>query len=158
MDPRVDELIQDNQLVPGLRSANKFEVLEMLVNRLRELHGIPIAAVSAVLDAVFRQERERPSGLPGGVAAPYGQSDLLPASALIIGLAPEGVDFGSSDGSRSRVIVLCVEGKGELPRVSRTAILHLLGRNPQLVERLSGASTGSEARAMFRETLAGTPS
>lgn len=145
----VHELLRDDHFFPGLRSANKFEVLETLVEGLRRTHNIPLSAVSRILDAVFREERERASGLPGGIAAPHGQSDVIPASALIIGLAPEGIDFGAPDGSLSHVIVLSLEGKGELPSVCRTAILNLLQGRTDLVQRLSEAETGSTARQML---------
>ena len=43
------ESVRDEQFVPGLRSTNKFEVLETLVKRLRDIHLVPITAVGRVL-------------------------------------------------------------------------------------------------------------
>jgi mannitol/fructose-specific phosphotransferase system IIA component (Ntr-type) len=149
----IAEFVRDDQFLPGLRSSNKFEVLEALVERLRDIHLIPLTAVSRVLDAVFRAEREKASGLPGGVAAPHVQLELLPASALIIGLAPEGVDFGAPDGSVSRIIILSLEGKGEPPSQCRSEILEVLRQEPELVEILSESPAGGMARMMLGAAL-----
>jgi len=152
-DPSVAELLEDDQFVTGLRAANKFELLESLVAVLRDRHRIPLAAVSPVLDAVLRRERDFPSGLPGGVAAPRAQSDLLLAPALILGLVPDGVDFGAPDGAPARVVVLSIAGKAEAPPVSAATLVELLQGRPDLVDRLGPAPAPLEARVLLRDAL-----
>lgn len=150
-DPSTGELLEDEHFVPGLSGGNKYVILERLVALLRDRHRIPLLAVSRVQDGVFREERERPSGMRGGIAAPRGQSDLLPAPVLIVGLVPEGADFGAPDGSLSRVVVLSVEGRGETAAVRQRGVVDLLVERPELVSALASAETSSEARMLLRE-------
>jgi PTS system fructose-specific IIC component len=144
--------LHDEDFVPGLPAGDKFDVIDRLVQGLHARHLVPLAAITSALDGVIRQEREKASGMPGGWAAPHGRSDVIPSSSLIIGLSPVGVDFDAPDGSPSHVIVLALEGGQEHTSLVRAALLDLLGKHPDLAERLGKAETGFDARTMIRET------
>jgi len=149
MTIHVAHILHDEDFVPGLPPEDKFAALERLVDSLYVRHLVPMSGTRGVLDAVLRQEREHPSGEEGGVAAPWGRFEALHSSALVIGLAPDGVNFDAPDGSPSSVIVLLIEGGYEHQAPVRDALLDMLRADPALVEELARAENGFDARSVI---------
>ena len=61
--------------------------------------------------AVWTREESLPTGMQHGLAIPHGRTDAVSRLVCAIGLRDDGVDFGSIDGSPSRIIVLTLSPK-----------------------------------------------
>ncbi len=109
-----------------LRGRTKEEVLEELV-RL----AVPEPARQGeTLEALMRREAIQSTGVGEGVAIPHCIAPIGSDFALSAGLSREGVDFGSSDGSRARIFFLVVSSPGGRSHHLRllSSISHFLGR------------------------------
>ena len=144
-------MLRKDQIVANISTANKFEALELLVEALVRGHYIPVSLHHKVLDALIRSERSRPSGQPGDLALPEAAVEALPADVEALGLAPQGMDFGASDGSLARVILLTLRsGSGSEGWSDCGMLAKTIGGAPSLVEALATSHSSADAHNKLR--------
>jgi mannitol/fructose-specific phosphotransferase system IIA component (Ntr-type) len=56
--------------------------------------------------AVLKREQSASTALPDGIALPHGRTDCVTDIVCMIGIHPEGVDFGAPDNLPSTIFVL----------------------------------------------------
>lgn len=69
-------------------------------HRLRDLEG--------VIGVVLAREQKMSTSLENGVAVPHGKTDIVDRLVVAMGIKQKGIDFRSSDGQRSNIIILMV--------------------------------------------------
>lgn len=124
---------------------------------IRELVDL-FAADAGVEDAddVYRAVKARESvlstGIGHGVAIPHGKSASVPELGMVVGLAPEPVDFDALDGEPVRLVFLLVGPEAAagshikaLSRISR------LVRHAEVRERLMAAADAEAFLVALRE-------
>jgi len=146
-------LTADRVRVP-LRGASKGELLEELVNALRDTGAVTDA--DGVLQAVREREAVLSTGVGSGVAIPHGKSDHAPSLVMAAGVTEAPVDFDSLDGQPVRLLFLLVgpvSAAGEhvkaLGRISR------LVRKDEFRARLAEARSAEEFMAVLAEAEEG---
>ncbi len=132
-----------------LKGTTKEEVLEELV-RL----AVPEPARQGeTLEALMRREAIQSTGVGEGVAIPHCIAPIPGEFALSAGLSPEGIDFGSSDGSLARIFFLVVSSPGGRSHHLRllSKISHLLGREECRKALLECPSPEAFLKVLLRE-------
>lgn len=135
--------IKEDRIITDLKAAGKREALELLCGHAARLDHLP---KEEILQVVLDREEIGSTGLGGGVALPHGKSALLSRPALILALAPAGVDFDSLDGRPAQVFVLLLsprdgDGREHLQLLAR---LGGLFKSPAAVAEILEASTPAE--------------
>jgi mannitol/fructose-specific phosphotransferase system IIA component (Ntr-type) len=105
---RLLDVIQGKLVIPRMRSRNKWDAIEELVDKLVEQHEIRFLDRREVLEAVLQRERSRSTGLDRHVALPHGRTRAIEDILGTLGIAPEGLPFESTDGTDARLVCLLV--------------------------------------------------
>ena len=91
-------------LIPHLTGTTKAAIINELLDALRHDHAD--LDVATAREAVWARESTGSTGMPFGVALPHGRTDAVDRVLCAIGLHRTGIDFESTDGRPSRIIVL----------------------------------------------------
>lgn len=105
---RLLDIVQGKLVIPQMRARNKWDAIEELVDKLVAEHEIRIFDRREVLEAVVARERSRSTGLEQQVAMPHGRSRAVEDLLGVLGIAPDGIPFESTDGADAQVICLLV--------------------------------------------------
>lgn len=73
----------------------KRQVLRLLVERLPVL---PAAKVEGVTELLMAREAKSSTGVGRGIAIPHARTEAVGRPAVVVGVAPEGIDWCSADG------------------------------------------------------------
>jgi len=99
----LDILTKDVIAVP-LKVQNKNEAIRELIDLLYS-NG-QITDKDEVYDAIMTREDKGSTGLEKGIAVPHAKTAAATKLTAAIGISPEGIEFGSLDGSPSKLIFL----------------------------------------------------
>lgn len=102
----LQEYLDPGLIVPSLKAQDKLEAINELLNTVTR-HCASIDR-ECVLEEILKREQMMPTGLEDGIAVPHCHWGNEPAPVCAIGIAKDGLDFGSLDGRPSQVIVLTV--------------------------------------------------
>jgi len=148
----LSELIQEDLIQLGLEAADKWEAIEVLVDRLIAAHELRLPDRGEVLAAVTARERSLSTGLEQGLAVPPGAVACVRDIIACLGVSPAGVPFASLDAQPAHLIALLVIPRGAFQRHVRTlAALARLASNPELRRRIIEASSAREVIAAIHE-------
>ena len=141
---RLLDIIQGKLLIPQMRSANKWDAIEELVDQLVQEHEIRILDRRTVLDAVLARERSQSTGLNRNVALPHGRSRAVEDLIGVLGVAPQGIPFESTDGLDARLICLLVIPEVQYREHIKTVadVAHLLSDQRLQQELIAAGLTG----------------
>ena len=105
---RLVDVIHGNMIIPQMRSRNKWDAIEELVDQLVEEHEIRIFDQHEVLNAVLMREKSLSTGLNDHIALPHGRTMLTDELIGVLGISPEGIPFESRDGKDAKLLCLLV--------------------------------------------------
>ena len=126
------QYLQVGSIALKLRSRTKHGVIRELLD-LSEADR-PLRDREAVEQAVFEREETMSTGMQHGIAIPHARTNGTDNLRVAVGLAPQGIDFGSLDGEPSRIFFL-VTSPEDNP-----------GPHLQILAAISGALSQPEAR------------
>ena len=108
MPPRkmIAKLLKRDCVAMHLWAATKDEAIDELLGLL-DAQGLLKDLAQARAD-VFTREAKMSTGLKDGLALPHAKSEGVTGLCLALGLKPEGIEFGSLDGSLATMIFLVV--------------------------------------------------
>jgi mannitol/fructose-specific phosphotransferase system IIA component (Ntr-type) len=86
----------------------KPRALRRLVDSLVRDRRIPADKADSISDALIERERLGTTGMGKGLALPHMRSRNVEVFAGAIGVAPEGIDFNSLDGTPTRLVILLI--------------------------------------------------
>lgn len=98
-------------ILPNLDAADKEDAIRQLVAALAAAKAIPKPKADAVMKEVVERERQASTGIGRGVGIPHARSGHVKQIVLAIGRIPRGVEFGSVDGERVRLVLLLISPK-----------------------------------------------
>ncbi len=141
----MDLSIEGRRLKPKVLAAtDKAGIIAELAANLAASHGLPQTAEIALREAAMKREESLSTGMEKGIAVPHGvlvgSTECLRMAA---GVVPDGVDWGTVDGSSVEIVVLFAVPEGGLKDYLRA-----LG---ELMGRLADPET---RRALIREAYA----
>ena len=103
---KFSEIIEENNIIPELKSGDKKGVLEELSEVISE-HDFSVDRRTLVKVLVER-ERLGSTGIGDGVAIPHGKLDSIRHPIVSFGRSIEGLDFDSMDGQPVYLFFLLV--------------------------------------------------
>jgi mannitol/fructose-specific phosphotransferase system IIA component (Ntr-type) len=134
----------------NLKGKTKEEVITELVDML-STHG-KILYRDKVLADVLERENIMSTGMSHGVALPHAKTDGTQELEVAVGINKEGIDFGASDGNKSRLIVLVASPKKAAgPHIQFIAAIGALLRDRELCEEIINSKTPEEAAELFHK-------
>ncbi len=122
----LEELLDVGSFFPRLQATTRAEAIRELAAPAAAAAGLD---ESAVAEAVLNRERVMSTGLGQEVAVPHARLDGLKKPVLVLGHAPEGIDFDSPDGEPARLIFLLLT-----PRDDISAQLQIMGQIARLFQ------------------------
>ena len=116
--------------------------------QLVQEHEIRILDRRTVLDAVLTRERSQSTGLDRNVALPQGRCRAVEDLIGVLGVAPQGIPFESTDGLDARLICLLVIPEVQYREHIKTVadVAHLLSDQRLQQELIAAGLTGSADR------------
>jgi mannitol/fructose-specific phosphotransferase system IIA component (Ntr-type) len=148
---KLQELLRAPTIKVGLEARTKFEAIDELIDLLVERGELAPSERAAVARAVYERERLKSTGMENGVALPHGAVEGLEDVAAALGIAREGIDFGSADGGPATLVVLLAIPQNMLQfHVKTLAGIARLLNDDALRERLRAAKTPEEAAEIIR--------
>lgn len=151
----IHELLSPARVNLNLRSANREEVLEELVDQIPELERQPEAR-QTLLRALHEREQLHSTAIGDGIALPHARNalvGLVDRSLIVFGRHPTGIPYGALDLVPARIFFLLIaptvtQHLGILARLSRIL------RDPRLRQSLLTAETPANLIAVIRQAEA----
>ncbi|MDZ7722173.1 MAG: PTS sugar transporter subunit IIA [candidate division KSB1 bacterium] len=101
----LDILTKEVIAVP-LKAQYKNEAIRELIELLK--NDGQISDAEQVYDDVMTREDKASTGLEKGIAVPHAKTGAAEKLTAAIGIAPDGIDFGSMDNTPSKLIFLVI--------------------------------------------------
>jgi fructose-specific phosphotransferase system IIA component len=99
-------MIHANCIALDLKSETKEAIIEELVRHLA--YKGKLDDFDVVLRDVLQRENIMSTGMEHGIAIPHAKTDGVRETAVAVGIKKSGVDFGSVDGEKTRIVILIV--------------------------------------------------
>ncbi len=100
---------------------------------------------NVVLEAVLAREQTRSTGIGSGIAIPHGKCKAVKELVMAIGVAGEGIDFGSVDDKPVTTIFLLVSPVDQTgPHIQALARISKLMLDEQFRQKLEKATSADE--------------
>ena len=132
-----------------LVSKDKTDVLRELVQILKDAGRID--DFDAVLQAVQERERKQSTGLEEGIAVPHGKTTAVSRLQLALGIAPQGIDFGSLDNQPTKLFFLLVAAPDQSgPHVQALAEVAKLSRSKAFCRALIAAEDSQQVVELIK--------
>ena len=145
---KLTELKEKNSILTDLKGANKFQVIEELVDCLAS--GGQLKDRDTAFEDVLDRERYLSTGLENGIAIPHGKTDAVNELTIAYGFHKEGVDFESLDGKPAHLIFLVLSPKDTSgPHIQFLALISRNLKKNHIHEQLMKASSVDEIQAVF---------
>lgn len=113
-------LLSESQIVPSMRSDERWEAIAELVDCLVKAGKIQLEDRDNVLDSIRQREETMSTGIGFGIAIPHASSDKVDEVVAAFGRSVRGVQFDSLDGQPVFFIVLFVVPKDQFQTHLRT--------------------------------------
>ncbi|MDF7798556.1 PTS sugar transporter subunit IIA [Pontiellaceae bacterium B1224] len=139
-------LLWGRLIKPQLRSRNKAEALECMVDNLIRHNQLPLASKEDILKRAFEREQISSTAVDCESAFPHVRLPGFYGVAGTVGIFPEGIDFGSDDGTLTHFVFLLVTPEGFCDEY--LAILSKISKrmlDPAVRKALLACKTAAEA-------------
>ncbi len=148
------ELISPEVVKVPLTARTKLEVLRELAEVLHAAGRV--SEVEPLYLALAERESLGSTGLDGGIAVPHCRTDAVRGIVAAVGVSPDGVDFGSLDGGRSRLFFLLIAPPSETAsHIAALAEIARIARSKTLCSSLVAAGDAGEVARLLREASIG---
>ncbi len=105
---RLFGIVPRKGIVVPLRSVEKWAVIEELVDYAMEVYGLAVELRNSLLSSVIEREKSLSTGIGKGIAIPHGTISQGSSIMGVLGVKPEGIDFNSLDGGKTRIVILMI--------------------------------------------------
>ena len=137
------ERLGRSQVSLHLESNTKLGIIREMIGMMADSGAI--SDPKAVEAAVIERENKMSTGMQQGVALPHGKTDSVPELVTSVGLKKEGVDFGSLDGTPSKIFIMTVSRRDSTgPHIQFLAAVSKVLNNPALRGRILAATSREE--------------
>ncbi len=105
---RLFGIVPRKGIVVPLRSVEKWAVIEELVDYAMGVYGLAAEQRDSLLSSVIEREKSLSTGIGKGIAIPHGTISQGRSIMGVLGVKPEGIDFHSLDGGKTRIVILMI--------------------------------------------------
>ncbi|MCK5076619.1 MAG: PTS sugar transporter subunit IIA [Calditrichia bacterium] len=142
------EILNNECIIIDLKSKDKYEVIEALLNNLNE-NGF-LANKEQALQDVFEREQYLSTGLENGLAIPHAKSEGVESLVMSFGICREGVDFESLDGKPAKYIFLMLSPKDTSgPHLKALGQITRTFKSAELIKELEEEKSVEGIKAML---------
>lgn len=117
-------------ILPELKGANSFEVIEELVNHLAAIGSISPENKTPIASAIQHRERSMSTGIGFGIGLPHASSPLVEEPIIAFGRSQAGIDFDALDRLPVRLVAMMV-----VPAIDRERSLKTLAAISRLLHK-----------------------
>ncbi len=137
------ELLDSSVVKLGLESTDKEESFEELVDLL--VRSGRLADREAALDALYRREEMKSTGIGNGVAIPHGKDETIREIVAAAGTSAGGIEFDAIDGKPVHLVFLVLaEVNNPGPHLQTLSEIAMCLNEPGMYDRLINAKTPEE--------------
>ncbi|RKY45068.1 MAG: PTS sugar transporter subunit IIA [Candidatus Omnitrophota bacterium] len=148
---RLSEYIFENQIIVGLKSKKKKEVLAELLSLLIRLKKISPRSKQKIISALLARERLGSTALGQGIAIPHTRLEIIKKPLIVVGISKQGIDFDSLDGEPVFVIFLILSPKNlEGVHLKILAGISKILRDKYFLNRLKEASKPKQVKELIK--------
>jgi len=145
-------LLSENQILPELRSEERWDAIEELIEQLVSAGCVKDEDRVEILDSIRQREQTMSTGIGLGIAIPHASSELVSDVVAAFGRSTKGVEFDSVDGQPVSFVVLFVVPKDQFQTHLRTLAAIAKFLNDRTVrEELSKADSAAAILQVFRK-------
>ena len=148
----VSRLVSPELMTFDIKPGTIPEVLEQLVAPLQG-HGL-VDDSKAYLQKLVEREELHSTAIAPHVAIPHARSPSragLKRSALVVGVCPEGTDFGSEDNKQTHVFIL-ICSEDDVVHLRLLAKISKLLSKPKVIQRLVTCRNSEQVIGLLAET------
>jgi fructose-specific phosphotransferase system IIA component len=143
-------LLSAAQIIPEMKSGERWQAIEEIVNVLVDAGRIDDKDKSRVLAALKQREETMSTGIGFGIAIPHASSDCVTDVIAGFGRSKGGIEFDSLDNEPVHFIVLFVVPRDQFQTHLRTLAAIAKFLNDRTVrEELGNASSAEEILKVF---------
>ena len=144
------DLVHENIVKTPMAATDKAEALRELVQVLADAGQTQ--SYEAVLEAVQDREDKMSTGLQDGIAVPHGKTHAVDNLKLVIGIAPDGIEFDALDGEPSKLFFMLVAPPDQAgPHVQALAEIAKLAQSKAFCKALIAADNAGEVVELIKE-------
>jgi mannitol/fructose-specific phosphotransferase system IIA component (Ntr-type) len=147
----LSEILGPEQIVPRLAAADRWAVIDELIDVLVRTHKIRAEDSETVRKAVKDRETSKSTGIGYGVALPHASVACIPDVVAVFGRPSRGVDFQALDNQPVTMCLLLLTPQGQFQK--HLQLLSTFARflsNKENRQKLETAQTAEEILAIFR--------
>jgi len=141
---RITDVILPRDIMVGLKSRNKTDLFNEIVDFLAEEEDLP--NTDSVKKALWAREKMLSTGIMPKIALPHAQIKGLKKTVGMIGLSREGIEYETLDGEPVHIVMFFADDEmdsvGHLQTLRNAA---QLASNPRFYSRMIQAMTSMEA-------------
>jgi len=99
---KLSEILKAELVFLDISAGNKEEVIRFLAGKMAEVEEVTDGDM--LVADILKRESEIPTGIEFGCAIPHARTEAVSQLVLAFARMNDGVDFGSPDGSKSKLI------------------------------------------------------
>ncbi|MDA0931830.1 MAG: PTS sugar transporter subunit IIA [Planctomycetota bacterium] len=155
---KLSQLLAPELVVHPLAAGDKWDAIQQLLRAAVEAGSVRADAFDAVHNALVQRERSMSTGMDHGVAIPHAAVDEVDDVVTVLGIAPDGIPFGSLDGLPARILVcLVIPRAKKLLHIKTLAEIARLLSKAEVRDALLASADAASALELVREKEQGAP-
>lgn len=132
-------------IVPELKAANRWEVIDELIQLLVNTNKIRPENRDAIIAVVKKRESSMSTGIGFGIGIPHASTDLISEVVGALGRSKRGIDFDALDSQPVNIVMLFLVPQGQFQKhlhtlASIAKLLHI----KEFRQELEQAATAEE--------------
>ena len=145
------EILSAEQIIPRLAAADRWAVIDHLIDVLVRTHKIRAEDRDAVRKAVKDRETSKSTGIGYGIGLPHASVACIQDVVAVFGRVTPGVDFQALDNQPVTLCLLFLTPQGQFQK--HLLLLSTVARflsNKENRQKLEAAPSAEEILAIFR--------
>ncbi|MGL5270944.1 MAG: PTS sugar transporter subunit IIA [Selenomonadaceae bacterium] len=100
----MDKIFAANTITLDIKAKNKEQVIDEMIDLLAKDGVLTDAALYKA--AIYERENLSTTGIGFGIAIPHAKTSAVKTARVAVGIAKEGVDYGSDDGEKVQLLFM----------------------------------------------------
>src|SRR6266567_2243872 len=139
------DILSNDQIVPDLRAANRWEAIDELISKLVSTAKIKPEQHDAIAAVVKKRESSMSTGIGFGIGIPHASTDLIHEVVGALGRSKKGINFDALDNQPVNLVMLFLVPQGQFQKHLHTlATIAKLLHNKEFRQALEQAANGTE--------------
>lgn len=110
------DILQQDQIIPELRAANRWEAIDELIALLVQNGKIKAENREAIAAVVKKRETSMSTGIGFGIGIPHASTDLIYEVTAALGRSTKGINFDALDNQPVNIVVLFLVPQGQFQK------------------------------------------